>query len=185
MQCSPFAAYDSCPSRRPGVRVGYTRALPFLSPWVHPMTLVDGLDEQKLIALEVRFRDRLGNQTPGTKGHWIWTGNVLQVRYCRMQDLTSSLVDHALAGFGWLDACSPLRRPVVLFELWRVVWQTGSQSLINQAAEATDATEGAWWESRLYADFVLRRTLPVGPPPVKDMGAALLVPPEEAYRCRC
>ncbi|MEQ1506568.1 MAG: hypothetical protein ABMB14_30345 [Myxococcota bacterium] len=142
------------------------------------MAIVDGLDDAGLTDLQVRFSERAAHAS-GADGRWIWTGNCLQARYCLGEDLRSSLLDHAAAGFEWLTTCGPHRRPFVLQELWRIVWQIDDGALRVRAAEETDRTD-ALWESKVYADFVLRGSRPSGPPPVKDLGAALVLPPEEA-----
>jgi hypothetical protein len=154
------------------------------------MALVDALDDEQLTTMLSRFRDNACKQRLGTKGRWTWTGKVLQARYCLAEDLISSLLDHATSGFSLLSEISAQTKPFVLFELWRVVWQMGESSLLEQqmgesslleqVAQETDNTDGALWESRLYANFVLRGSLPAGLPPVKDMGAALVLPRDEA-----
>jgi hypothetical protein len=144
------------------------------------VALIDAFDAEKLDAMAARFCSHVREEPLGTKGRWIWTGKVIQVRYCLAEDLSAALLDHATSGFTLLSAGSTETSPFVLFELWRVVWQIGDSSLLVRAARHTDETEGALWESRVYADFVLRGLLPGGPPPVKDLGAALVLPPAEA-----
>lgn len=144
------------------------------------MALIDTFDAEKLAATAARFCSHVREEPLGSRGRWIWTGKVLQVRYCLAEDLSAALMDHTSSGITLLSAGSTETSPFVVFELWRVVWQMGEPSLLVQVARLTDETDGALWESRVYADFVLRGLVPDGPPPVKDLGAALVLPPEDA-----
>ncbi|MEQ1571110.1 MAG: hypothetical protein ABMA64_36105 [Myxococcota bacterium] len=82
------------------------------------MAIVDGLDDAGLTDLWVRFSERAA-QASDAQGRWIWTGNCLHARYCLGEDLGSSLLDQAAAGFELLTTCDPRRRPFVLLELRR------------------------------------------------------------------